>query len=147
MSIHCPTLPTDSTCMIPLWTTPVYMYMYRICSIRHHGYYLFHRPSLCGVYLRVVFINTSSCQRGNPVDWHHWTRRFWPLCWCRRRLKQKTAKHLSLLFLYLPLRTSREACSRAACFSNSRRGTATIRERRLFRSALPEVRRLFESGD
>ena len=18
------------------------------------------------------------------VDWHHWTRRFWPLCWCRR---------------------------------------------------------------
>ena len=32
-------------------------------------------------------------------------------------------------------------------FSNSRRGAATIRERRLFRSALPEVRRLFESGN
>ena len=33
------------------------------------------------------------------------------------------------------------------CFSNSRRGAATIQERRLFRSALLEVRRLFESGN
>ena len=37
-----------------------------------------------------------------------------------------------LFIVYLPSRTSREACPRAACFSNSRRGAATIR---------------FESGD
>ena len=40
--------------------------VYRIHSIRRRGYYLFHRPSLCGVYSRAAFINTSSCQRGNP---------------------------------------------------------------------------------
>ena len=34
--------------------------------------------------------------------------------------------------MYLPLRVSREACPHAACFSNSRRGVATIRERQLF---------------
>ena len=30
--------------------------LYRIRSIRHRGYYLFHRPSLCGVYSRAVTI-------------------------------------------------------------------------------------------
>ena len=27
---------------------------YRICSIRHHGYYLFHRAILCGFYSRAA---------------------------------------------------------------------------------------------
>ena len=31
---------------------------YRICSIRRHGYYLFHCAILCGFYLRAVFINS-----------------------------------------------------------------------------------------
>jgi hypothetical protein len=44
----------------------IYMYVYRIRSIRRRGYYLFHRLSLCGVYSRAAFINTSSYQRGNP---------------------------------------------------------------------------------
>ena len=30
--------------------------MYRIRSIRRRGYYLFHRPSLCGVYSRAATI-------------------------------------------------------------------------------------------
>ena len=35
---------------------------YHIRSIRRRGYYLFYRRSLCGIYLRVAFIDTSSCQ-------------------------------------------------------------------------------------
>ena len=31
-------------------------YNYRIRSIRRRGYYLFHRPSLCGVYSRAATI-------------------------------------------------------------------------------------------
>ena len=30
--------------------------MYRIRSIKRHGYYLFHHPSLCGVYSRAETI-------------------------------------------------------------------------------------------
>ena len=32
------------------------LHMYRICSIRRHGYYLFHRTILCGFYSRAAFI-------------------------------------------------------------------------------------------
>ena len=32
---------------------------YRIRSIRRRGYYLFHRPILCGVYSRAAFIDIS----------------------------------------------------------------------------------------
>ena len=32
---------------------------YHIRSIRHRGYYLFHRPILCGIYSRVAFIDIS----------------------------------------------------------------------------------------
>ena len=71
------------------------------------------------------------------VDWHHWTRRFWHLCWCRKRLELVLEDYL-LLFL--------RASPRAVCFSDSRRGATTIRERQLFHLALPEVQRLFESG-
>ena len=59
------------------------------------GYYLFHRPSLCGVYSRaatiwewrlLIPIAARKAILRETVDWHHWYRRFWPLCWCRRRL-------------------------------------------------------------
>ena len=35
---------------------------YRIRSIRRLGYYLFHRPILCGVYSRAAFINISELE-------------------------------------------------------------------------------------
>ena len=45
-----------------IWYIPHYC----IHLIRRRSYYLFHSPNLCDVYSRVVFINTSSCQGGNP---------------------------------------------------------------------------------
>ena len=125
--------------------------IYRIRSIKRCGYYLFYRPSLCGVYSRAATIQerrllipvaAREAILRETVDWYHWSRRFCPLCWCRRRLelvldclsctchRKRVARHVHVLV-----------------FSNSRRGAATIRERPLFRSALPEVRRLLESGD
>ena len=70
--------------------------LYRIRSIRHRGYYLFHRPSLCGVYSRAVTIREQcllipvaarEAIVREMVYWHHWSRRFWPLCWYRRILE------------------------------------------------------------
>ena len=119
---------------------------YHIRSIKRRGYYLFHRPSLCGVYSRAAFINTSSCQREailrEMVDWYHWSRRFWPLCWC-------WCRRLKLVLDCLSCTCHRKRIARhvhVLVFSNSRRGAATIRERPLFHLALPEVQQLIESG-
>jgi hypothetical protein len=35
----------------------------------------------------LIPVATREVIRRETVDWRHWTRRFWPLCWCRRRLK------------------------------------------------------------
>ena len=34
--------------------------LYRICSIRHYDYYLFHHTILCSFYLRAAFIKLSA---------------------------------------------------------------------------------------
>ena len=49
--------------------------------------------------------------------------------------------------MYLTLKKRAARHVHVLVFSDSGRGAATIRERQLFRSALPEVRRLFESSD
>ncbi len=48
-----------------------------IRSIRCRGYYLFHHLSLCGIYLRAVFITipvaTREAIRRETCRWCHWT--------------------------------------------------------------------------
>ncbi len=46
---------------------------------------------VCAVFIRerrlLIPVVTNEAIRRETVDWRHWTRRFWPLCWCRRRLE------------------------------------------------------------
>ena len=82
------------------------------------------------------------------VDWHHWSRRFWPLCWCRRWLE--------LVLDCLSCTYHRERVARHVHVLRASRIVGVVRRLFrlsfpevwwLFRSSLPEVRQLFESDE
>ena len=127
---------------ISLWTIMKHLKVNILCCMLHNciPYSLDQTP-------RLLFTSSPEFVRGllmpvtareamfrEMVDWHHWSRRFWPLCWCRR------------LELVLSCTYHQNKYVHVLIFSNSRRGAATIREWRLFRSAHPEVRWLIKSS-
>ena len=147
--------------------------MYRICSIRCHGYYLFYRAILCSFYLRAAFIKlrvlgiigrplrkssfigfTKNCDAvtwfwskpSSLISCHFDTKRYLP------------TQHLQYISFNGFTRWSPSVPEKMTNFSGQPAflylstgyrvlAAASIRERRLFRSARPEVRRQFKSGD
>ena len=106
---------------------------------------IYFTARICAAFIRerhlLIPVAAREAILRETVDWYRWSRIFWPLCWCRRRLqlildclsctchRNRVARHVHVLV-----------------FLNSRRGAATIRERPLFHSTLSKVRSLFESG-
>ena len=159
---------------------------YRICSIRRHGYYLFHRAILCGFYLRAAtnwerhllnsvflvkfFVIVRALRKASFI-------RLTKGLWCSfisRRFAAKWYLHSTsnsfssndftrwspsvpqnfsgqCAFLYLSRVYSFDIAIRARGLFTCARATqifaaGSIRERRLFRSACPEMWQQFESG-
>ena len=164
-------LGVDNLCLLFLATgkqQPCSKTIYHICSIRRHGYYLFHRAILCSFYSRAAT---------NP-EWRLFNSVFSIKSFVFARALRKASfirltkncnaviwfwnKHSSTMIALHAWKLLWTACVFVPIvYTLAIRGTrlftcacatwilavASIWERRLFRSSCPEVWQQFESGD
>ena len=120
-SLSVPPPPTLSLC----FSFPVYTVFARSDTAATIKFYFIVR--VCAAFIRerrlLIPVAARETILWETVDWYHWSRRFWPLCWCKRKLE------LSLVLdcLSCPCHWKRVARHvHVLVFSNSRRGAATI---------------------